>query len=123
MWHKDLGLMLFKLCKEAGIKELTYYGFTADNTKRRKEQRKAFTDACIRAVNILSQEDAELLVIGDFESPMFPGELHEYITRQSFGKGGIKVNFLVNYGWEWDLNNLKLADSTRKNITSHIKSF
>jgi len=30
----DPGFMLLKLCKEAGIKELTYYGFTTDNTKR-----------------------------------------------------------------------------------------
>ena len=46
----DPGFMLFKLCKEAGIKELTYYGFTTDNTKRPTEQRKAFTNACICAV-------------------------------------------------------------------------
>ena len=119
----DPGLILFKLCKEAGIKELTYYGFTTDNTKRSPEQRKAFTNACLRAVNVLSKEEVELLVIGDSESPMFPKELYKYTTRQNFDKGGIKVNFLVNYGWEWDLNNLKSADSTQKNITSHIKSF
>jgi undecaprenyl diphosphate synthase len=119
----DPGLILFKLCKEAGIKELTYYGFTTDNTKRPTKQRKAFTSACVNAVNILSMEEAELLVIGDFESPMFPKELHKYTTRQIFGKGGIKVNFLVNYGWEWDLYNLKLADSAQKNISSHIRSF
>ena len=119
----DPGLRLFKLCKEAGIKELTYYGFTTDNTKRPTEQRKAFTNACIRAVNILSQEEAELLVIGDSDSPMFPKELCKYTARQVFGKGGIKVNFLVNYGWEWDLSNLKSADSSQKNIINHIKSF
>jgi len=118
----DPGLILFKLCKETGIKELTYYGFTTDNTKRPTIQKKAFIKACVNAVNILSKEDAELLVVGDFESSMFPKELIRYTTRQIFGNGGIKVNFLVNYGWEWDLNNLKLADSTQKNITSHIKS-
>jgi undecaprenyl diphosphate synthase len=119
----DPGLALFKLCKEAGIKELTFYGFTTDNTKRPTKQRKAFTSACVNAVTILSKEDAELLVIGDSESPMFPKELYNYITRQIFGKGGIKVNFLVNYGWEWDLNYLKLADPSQKNIKSHIRSF
>src|SRR5665648_130111 len=51
----DPGLMLFKLCKEAGIKELTYYGFTTDNTKRPTEQRIAFTKACVNAVNVLSK--------------------------------------------------------------------
>lgn len=30
------GLELFKLCEEIGIKEITYYGFTVDNTKRPK---------------------------------------------------------------------------------------
>ena len=48
----DPGLTLFKLCKEAGIKELTTYGFTTDNTKRPTNQRKAFTSACVNAVNI-----------------------------------------------------------------------
>ena len=117
------GLTLFRLCKDAGIKELTYYGFTTDNTKRPTEQRRAFTNACISAVAALSKEEAELLVVGDSESPMFPKELYRYTTRQIFGKGGMRVNFLVNYGWEWDLNNLKSADSTKKNITSHVKSF
>ncbi len=64
-----------------------------------------------------------MLVVGDSESLMFPTELQKFTTRKIFGKGGIKVNFLVNYGWEWDLNNLKLADASQKNITNHIKSF
>ncbi|PKL86164.1 MAG: di-trans,poly-cis-decaprenylcistransferase [Ignavibacteriae bacterium HGW-Ignavibacteriae-1] len=119
----DPGLALFRLCKESGIKELTYYGFTKDNTKRPTEQRIAFTNACINAVNVLSKEEAELLVIGDSESAMFPEELQKYTTRQIFGNGGIKVNFLVNYGWEWDLNNIKSDDSSHKNITNSIKSF
>ena len=54
---------------------------------------------------------------------MFPKELQKYTTRQTFGKGGIKVNFLVNYGWEWDLNYLKLADPSQKNIIKNIRSF
>jgi undecaprenyl diphosphate synthase len=119
----DPGLMLFKSCKEAGIKEETYYGFTTDNVKRPVKQREAFTKSCVNAVNILSNEEAELLVVGDSESSMFPKELKKYTTQQTFGNGGIKVNFLVNYGWEWDLNNLKLSDSSQKNITSNIKSF
>ena len=31
------GLLLFKLCQKLGIEELTYYGFTTDNTKRPKD--------------------------------------------------------------------------------------
>jgi len=100
------GLELYKLCKEVGVKELTFYGFTKDNTKRPDIQRKAFTEACVDAVKMLMNQDAELLVIGDKDSPMFPKELIPYTKRKTLGKGGIKVNFLVNYGWHWDLCNL-----------------
>ncbi|GAA0116163.1 undecaprenyl diphosphate synthase family protein [Clostridium senegalense] len=116
------GLALFKTCEELGIEEITYYGFTTDNTKRPANQKKAFIDACISAVNILSKENAELLVVGNTESPVFPKELVPFTKRKVFGKGGIKVNFLVNYGWEWDLNELKIADINRKNINNNIKS-
>lgn len=119
----DPGMALFKLCQQEGIKEITYYGFTVDNTKRSTEQRLAFTDACINSVELLAKEDASLLVIGNSESRMFPDELRPYTTRQKFGNGGMKVNFLVNYGWEWDLNNLKLVDDPKKSVASQIKSY
>jgi undecaprenyl diphosphate synthase len=118
----DPGLSLFKLCQQTGIKEITYYGFTADNTKRPAEQKRAFMDACIKAVKILSTEDASLLVLGNSDSPAFPKELMSFTKRTTFGKGGIKVNFLVNYGWEWDLNSLKMVDPAQKNIVNFIKS-
>lgn len=118
----DPGLDLYKLCKKVGVKEITYYGFTTDNTKRPAIQRKAFTKACIDAVKMLSKEDASLLVVGNSESPMFPEELQQYTTRQTFGDGSIKVNFLVNYGWSWDLNNLKAEDKTNKNINNYLNS-
>lgn len=114
--------VLFNLCRNAGVKELTFYGFTTDNTKRPADQRKAFTEACIKAVAMLSKEDAELLVVGNSDSPMFPKELLPYTKRKTIGKGGIKVNFLVNYGWEWDLNQIKTGDANKKNITNYIKS-
>lgn len=91
------------MCKKLGIEEITYYGFTVDNTKRPKEQLIAFTNACVNAVNLLSKEDSELLVLGNNKSTVFPSELSQYTERKTFGKGGIKVNFLVNYSWEWDL--------------------
>jgi undecaprenyl diphosphate synthase len=118
----DPGLVLFKLCQIAGVEEITYYGFTVDNTKRPSEQRVAFTLACIDAVKMLSKEDASLLVVGNSDSPMFPEELIPYTKRRTFGNGGMRVNFLVNYGWEWDLNNLKTSDSSKKNIVNYIKS-
>lgn len=118
----DPGLALFRQCQEIGIKELTYYGFTTDNTKRATIQRLAFTKACIRAVKLLSNENASLLVVGNTDSPMFPKELLPYTKRSQFGNGSMKVNFLVNYGWEWDLNSLKIAETNNKNIANHIKS-
>lgn len=77
------GIELFKLCEKLGIKELTYYGFTTDNTKRPAPQTKAFTRACIEAVKILSKENASLLVVGNSDSPMFPKSLLPYTVRKS----------------------------------------
>lgn len=116
------GLLLFKLCQKLGIKEITYYGFTTDNTKRPANQKEAFTQACIDAVKLLSHEDAELLVIGNTESPCFPPELLPFTKRKTFGKGGIKVNFLVNYGWEWDLNLSRKTNNKRKNLDLALQS-
>lgn len=97
------GMELYRLCRELGIQEMSFYGFTADNTKRPSRQRMAFSDACVRAVEVLSKEDAQLLVLGNTRSAMFPRELLPYTTRQTFGKGEMKINFLVNYSYEWDL--------------------
>lgn len=97
------GMALYRACREMGIEEMSFYGFTADNTKRPSRQRAAFTTACIEAVKELSKEDARLLVLGNTDSAMFPEELLPYTKRQTFGAGGMKINFLINYSWEWDL--------------------
>lgn len=97
------GFQLYELCSELGVKELTLYGFTVDNTKRPTVQKEAFQKACVDAVMDLVNKDAELLVVGNTESPCFPIELLPYTNRVKFGKGKIKVNFLVNYGWDWDI--------------------
>lgn len=118
------GIELFRLCRHIGTKELTYYGFTMDNTKRPNIQTKAFTSACIKAVEMLSKEDAELLVLGNTNSPMFPKELLPYTKRQKFGTGEIKVNFLVNYGWDWDLSNLTInTNEIKNNIKTNIINY
>ncbi|MFV0315010.1 MAG: undecaprenyl diphosphate synthase family protein [Anaerotignum sp.] len=112
----DPGLALYKACKQRGVEEITYYGFTVDNTKRPSEQRLAFTKACVDAVELLAKEDAELLVLGNFGSKMFPKELLPYTTRKTFGKGGMRINFLVNYSWEWD------TGYEKKEINGPLKS-
>lgn len=100
------GMMMYELCLELGIPELTFYGFTQDNTKRPALQTRAFQKACVDAVRMLADRDASLLVIGDYDSPLFPGDLLEFRQRKTFGRDLIKINFLVNYGWLWDLKHL-----------------
>ncbi|MBN1068748.1 undecaprenyl diphosphate synthase family protein [Clostridium botulinum] len=116
------GLEVFKLCQKEGISEVTFYGFTVDNTKRPSEQKIAFTEACIESVKLLTKENCEILVLGNTDSKLFPKELLPFSKRITFGTGGIKVNFLMNYGWEWDLNILKENDSSHKGIIPYIHS-
>ncbi|MGZ4918455.1 MAG: undecaprenyl diphosphate synthase family protein [Halobacteriota archaeon] len=116
------GLAFLRLCIKAGVKEVTAYGFTQDNTKRAADQRKAFQKACIDGVKIIKGEDVRFLVVGDTESAMFPKELLPYTTRATFGRGSIKVNFLVNYGWQWDLEALtRWPQDGKKRMPSIIK--
>lgn len=100
------GLELLRLSKEYGIKEITYYGFTVDNCKRPSVQQEAFKKACIDAIHMIASEGTSLLVVGNSESKSFPKELKPFTKRTDINGGGIRVNFLVNYGWEWDLSNI-----------------
>lgn len=97
-------LELFKICQGLGIKELTFYGFTEDNINRPEEQIKAFRQGCVDLAQIFSEEDVELLVMGNSASLHFPRELLPYTKRTIIGNGGMRVNLLVNYGWLWDLS-------------------
>lgn len=102
------GLRLLRAARKYGVQELTYYGFTVDNCKRPKEQVAAFSDACVKAVNMLEGEHAQLYVVGNTRSSCFPAELLPYTDRtrqQDCGPKTLKINFLVNYGWEWDMKN------------------
>lgn len=120
----DPGLQLYDACLALGVEEMTFYGFTMDNTKRPAIQTLAFQQACIDSVESLKQRDADLLVIGNEESPLFPEELKAYTTRTKFGTGKMKVNFLVNYGWNWDLKHALTHPDIEKggNISSYIAS-
>ena len=107
------GFALYQECLKLGIKEMTLYGFTQDNTKRPSVQTKAFQKACVDSVMQLAKEDAELLVMGNTKSELFPPELLPYSKRVTLGKGLMKINFLVNYGWDWDLNYSLQRDSLK----------
>lgn len=120
----DPGLEAYRVCRDIGVDEVTFYGFTTDNTKRPTPQTKAFTDACVNAAKMLVDEGASLLVIGNTSSPMFPKELIPYTSRTEAKDGQIKANLLVNYGWHWDLNTLSTAKGNNKNnIHEYIQSF
>jgi undecaprenyl diphosphate synthase len=114
------GLRLLKAAKEQGIEEITYYGFTVDNCKRPSEQFQAFKEACVEAVKLLTAEGADLLVIGNSESKCFPEELLPYTKRTPVNGGGLRVNFLVNYGWQWDLSHIQTDGQPYSNDISRI---
>jgi undecaprenyl diphosphate synthase len=109
-------LELVRTATELGVGELTFYGFTQDNTKRASVQRRAFQSACVEAVRLLEDTDSAVLVVGNTESAMFPPDLAAFTERRTFGRGLIKVNLLANYSWQWDLN-AALASDRRKPLT------
>ena len=100
----DPGFLLYEKCKERGIKEVSIYCFTQDNTKRPSIQKRAFIEASVAFAFEIARRGASLLVVGDETSAQFPEVLREFRQRQG---AGMKVNLLVNYGWEWDLAGLK----------------
>ena len=117
------GFELYKECIKLGIKEITFYGFTQDNTKRPTAQTKSFQKACVDSVLQLCEYDANLLIVGNTDSPLFPNELKAYTKRTTFGKGLINVNFLVNYGWNWDLDYSGNTNGDKKvSISNRIAS-
>ncbi|MBA2674699.1 undecaprenyl diphosphate synthase family protein [Ramlibacter sp.] len=98
------GLALYERCKQLGVDEVSVYGFTQDNTRRPSEQTERFRAACVEFATDIARRGASLLVVGDESSALFPPELRAFRRRQG---EGMKVNFLVNYGWEWDLDGLR----------------
>ena len=61
-------------------------------------------EGCVAFAFEIARRGAALLVVGDETSTQFPKVLKEFRQRQGVG---MKVNLLVNYGWEWDLAGLK----------------
>lgn len=117
------GLEVLRKAKSYGVSEITYYGFTVDNCKRPKVQQNAFKQACVDAVNMILEEgNVSLLVVGDSESVHFPEALLPYTKRRNIGRADIRVNFLVNYGWEWDLCAIKEGERAGKEVGLQIQS-
>ncbi len=110
----DPGLTLFESCRRLGIEEVSVYGFTQDNTRRPSAQTVRFRDACVDFAGEIARRGSSLLVLGDETSQQFPAALRPFRTRQG---DGIKVNFLVNYGWEWDLDGLRQGSLRSEDVS------
>lgn len=101
----------------ASDSESSVYGFTQDNTRRPTVQTAAFSQACVEFAHEVAARGAALQVLGDERSTLFPDELRPYLVRQP---GGIKVNFLVNYGVDWDLAGLSTHGALRLKEVSTV---
>ncbi|MEG0372070.1 MAG: undecaprenyl diphosphate synthase family protein [Clostridium sp.] len=119
----DPGIRSYRACRDSGVQEVTFYGFTTDNAKRPAMQKEAFIKACVSATLMLLKEGASVLVVGNTTSDVFPKELLPYTTRTKGREGEIKANILVNYGWHWDLTNIAgKKNVTKNNLHSSIQS-
>mgnify|MGYP002565333320 CR=1 FL=1 len=68
-------------------------------------------------------EPVSLLVVGNADGPSFPQEVRQYTEeRTDLHGGGIKVNFLLNYGWEWDMADLDQPGRKREKICACLHS-
>jgi undecaprenyl diphosphate synthase len=100
------GIELCRQCIALGIPEVSIYGFTKDNVKRPAEQRRAFSAACVDFVNAASALGCSVVAVGDETSAVFPRELLPFRRRPNTASG-LKVNLLVNYGWDWDIAGMR----------------
>lgn len=105
------GLKMLDECLDLGIQEVSVYGFTMDNNKRPRDQREAFGAACVRFVEMAMQRRINIRVVGDDTSAMFPEVLRPYARERKGDPDGLKVNMLVNYGWNWDLQTAVCAQA------------
>ena len=108
----ERGLRMLDECLHIGIREVSVYGFTTDNAKRPPDQSEAFTNACVGFVERARERDVAIRVVGDTTSSMFPQKLRPYADAR-LGTG-MRVNVLVNYGWEWDLRTAAQGDPKRR---------
>lgn len=110
------GLILYERCKAAGIEEVSIYCFTKDNTMRASVQKGAFIEASVLFAREVISRGAAVLVVGDDRGANFPAELATFRERKG---SGIRVNLLMNYDWQWDLDGLRTGD-LRSSEVSHL---
>jgi len=113
----EAGLKLYNEFSNIGIEEVSVFGFTKDNTKRRSQEVAMFKKAVIEIAYALYDRGAALLVVGDSGSKHFPKELRQFLKRKG---SGLKINLLANYSWDWDLQGLKEEGKLRTSEVSRI---
>ena len=69
------GKQLFDVVWDLGIKEVSTYIFTKENTHRPKDQVEAFKAALLKFIDWVENQDASVLLVGDTGSTVFPEEL------------------------------------------------
>lgn len=111
------GLALYEACKSLAIPEVSVYGYTRDNTKRPAVQSQVLRDACVRFAHEVVRRGAALLVVGDERSAQFSDESRAFRVRTG---SGIKINFLVNYDWQWDFDGHKESGELRSRDVSRL---
>lgn len=121
------GKRLFEIGFDLGIKEVSVYAFTQENTHRNRKQIVAFQNACVKFIDWVKNKDVSILVVGDSSSALFPDKLKKYTVPGKDRAEKKKLNFLVNYSWKWDLNMIPIniggeplsKHNVLKNIGSH----
>ncbi len=88
-------------CKEIGIQEITAYGCSNDNLKRTVDDKKHFIKCIYELASYLKNKNIDVRLIGNHNDPNFPGILKDFNSEQP--NGNLKVNVLVDYSFEWDL--------------------
>lgn len=119
----EKGLVMLDQLVDSGIEEVSVYGFTMDNTKRPKDQRIGFSDAVSDFIDEAMSRDIALKVVGDHTSEIFPKALTPFALERQ-GTGRLRVNMLVNYGWNWDLQHAicQGQENPRKPVTELLAS-
>jgi undecaprenyl diphosphate synthase len=105
------GLRMLEACRRHGIAEASVYGFTKENVRRPTAQVALFRQACVEFALRAIAEGAALRAVGDTGSPLFPEALRGLARKRS--AGDLRVNLLVNYGWQWDLLSALRSGRTR----------
>jgi undecaprenyl diphosphate synthase len=115
------GLRILERCGALGIEEVSIYGFTKENVHRPGSQVDAFRRTCAEFGLLAVEHGAALLVVGDTGSAVFPESLRPFAERRS--AGSLRVNLLVNYGWQWDLGKaLGALTKGGRGIRSRVKA-